>query len=193
MRKLVIFDLDGVLLESKYLTDLLEQEYGVPSDESFKVLLEKVLKPAKNEPTYPKWKDLLEKWKVKMTEEEFLRFWREGEEAKVNQEVLEILKDLKQKGIKVVLLTDNIPERMIWLKEKFPFFDLFDKTYCSFEIGHMKSDPRAVPLVLKDFGVSPEEVLHIDDSESVIEKSKALGLSVYHFGSVDELRKLLES
>ena len=193
MIKLAIFDLDGVLLNSKFLSDLIEQKYGIPSDEVFKALFENVLKPAEKGSTFKKLQPDLKKWKVDLPENEFLEFWRESERPEVNEEVVLLLKKLKKNGTKVVLLTDNVPERMDWLKKKFSFFDLFDKVYCSFELGCLKSNQKAMDKILSDFGVSPKEAFHVDDNKSIISRSKKLGLSAYHFGSAEGLRKLIET
>jgi len=101
MIKAVILDLNGILLQSKYLSERMEEKFGVPSDDFYSVLkevMEKARKPSVDD-SFKLWQPHLLKFGLSLSKEEFFNFWFSGEE--LVSEVLEFVKELRRKGIKV--------------------------------------------------------------------------------------------
>lgn len=97
--------------------------------------------------------------------------------AKPYPETIEVLLSLKEKGIKVGLIsnTDNFSVKQVLDKFKLP--ELFDDINLSFESGMLKSDPDFFMLSIKRLGVPKSEVLMVGDSlESDIQGAANAGI-----------------
>src|SRR3989344_5794695 len=137
MIKAVIFDLNGVFLESNLLSDRMEEKYGVPPPEFISVLKE--IMPKVREPKatsiYTLFTPYFKAWKLKITEEEFLNFWFGGET---------LVKELLEKGLKIFVLSNNFKERTKHYRKRFPeLFNTINKAYFSYETGFVKPSEKA--------------------------------------------------
>jgi len=123
MPKAIIFDLNGIFIQSPKLSDRFRDKFGVPVSEFLPVLkeiMDKVRRP-QDGPAYAcfaLWQPYLEKWGVKLNEKEFFNFWFSAEKA--NEEMLTLAKELKQQGIKLFILSNNFAERTKFYDKKFP-------------------------------------------------------------------------
>ena len=63
-----------------------------------------------------------------------------------------------------------------YLKKNFPVFGVFDKIYLSFQLGLIKPDKEIYNLVVRDLGVSPQEIFYTDDRPELVESAKSLGI-----------------
>jgi len=95
---------------------------------------------------------------------------------------------------KVALLSNAGPEMRSGVARRFPkFFDMFDVTVISAEVGMVKPDPRIYRLVLDQLGVEPQEAVFVDDFIENVEGARRLGLHAIHFkNSVQALIALQE-
>ena len=103
----------------------------------------------------------------------------------------EIVRELKERGVMLILLS-NI---YIWdsehFKNKFSFLKLFDKLYFSSDTGLAKPDPKAYEIVLKENNLAPEEVVYFDDSRSNVAAAQALGIESHLFANPQQVKKEL--
>jgi HAD superfamily hydrolase (TIGR01493 family) len=56
----------------------------------------------------------------------------------------------------------------------------FDHIFVSSEIGAVKPDPKAWEIVLRYYGMAPEDVLFVDDQQRNIDVADRLGLATLH-------------
>lgn len=63
-----------------------------------------------------------------------------------------------------------------YLKKNFPVFGAFDKVFLSFQLGLIKPDKEIYNSVIRDLGVSPEEIFYTDDRPELIQSAKSLGI-----------------
>jgi len=63
-----------------------------------------------------------------------------------------------------------------YLKENYPVFGAFDRIFLSFQMGLIKPDKEIYNLVIRDLGVSPQEIFYTDDRPELVESAKSLGL-----------------
>jgi len=82
----------------------------------------------------------------------------------VNEEVLSLVKTLKQYGIKVVLLSNSIPETED-IMNKYDLDYVFDGMVLSNQIGMMKPQRKIYNHTLSTYDLNPEETLMIDDTK----------------------------
>ncbi len=194
MIKAVIFDLNGVFIESEALSARVEKEYEIPVDKflpALKSTLEITRKP-NAEPFFKILKPLLQGYNFPSLEEEFFAFYFSGE--KVVSEMLNYVKELRQNGIKVFILSRNFKERTTYYRDNFPqVFENINKAYFSWETGNIKPDPKAYQQVLEENGLRPENCVYFDDSEENIKAAKSLGINARLFEGIEKTKEIISS
>jgi len=194
MKKAIIFDLNGVFIISPRLSDRFNIDFGVTVDDFMTVLQEIMNKVRLSNAVsiYSLWKPYLDRWQINFTEEEFLDYWFKVE--KENLELTDLAAKLKQKGYKLIILSNNFNERAKYYSENFKFLSsLFEAVYYSWQTGYIKPDIRAFELILKNHGLKPEDCLYFDDSEKNVDLATSIGIESYIFdaNSIEILRLLL--
>lgn len=194
MKKTIIFDLNGVFIISPRLSDRFEKDFGVKIEDFLPALsgiMDQVRKPnAVN--IYSLWKPYLKRWNISLTEAEFLDYWFNAE--KENKELVDLARKLKEKGYKLVIMSNNFCERAKYYAKNFKFLDeIFEKVYYSWQTGFVKPDIRAFQLIFSDLNLKPSECLYFDDSEKNVVMANSLGIEAYIYRqeSVEYLRTLL--
>jgi glucose-1-phosphatase len=191
--KALILDLNGVLITSPRLSDRFTSAYGVSFEEflpALKEVMEKVRMPGAPS-VYSSFEPYFKKWNVSITEQEFEDFWFHAETE--NKEMTGFARDLKRKGVRLFVLSNNLRERTIYYNARFPFLpELFEKTYYSWQTGFVKPDPRTYELILKENELRPEECVYFDDSKENVEVGRALGIESFVFTNVEEAKVLLD-
>jgi putative hydrolase of the HAD superfamily len=184
MKKAIIFDLNGVFIISPRLSERFESDFNVPSDEFMPVLqdiMDKVRRPGA-ENTYTLWKPYLDKWKINFFEKEFLNYWFSAE--KENMGLIDLARSLKEKGYKLIILSNNFRERADYYDKTFPFIrELFDGVYYSWQTGFVKPDVRAFENILENHNLKPIDCLYFDDSGKNIQLANSIGIESYIFDS----------
>jgi putative hydrolase of the HAD superfamily len=61
------------------------------------------------------------------------------------------------------------------------FFRCFDRIYNSYHLGKGKRDPSLFDDVAADLGLSPSQVLFIDDNRDNVARARAAGMHAIHF------------
>ena len=178
MLKAVIFDIDGVLLDSqqaniKFFQDLLEKaEYKRPSEkEALQVLhltMWDAIKALTKERSKPKLKVV----------------WEMGHHVKYPLELLKMPKDAKSvvkklgKDYKLAIVTSRIEKGVE------DFFQISNlrrqfRVVVSFEdYTNPKPHPEPLLVALKRLKMKPKEVVYIGDTESDIKSAKAAGIKI---------------
>lgn len=194
MIKNIVFDLGNVLITfrpDKYM-------------ESFnfeKSLGEKVFQ------SIFKSKYWLELDKGTITEEEAAElFCKAGEETKKEikrvmnswkdmlqpiPETIEILKELKQKGYKIYVLSNYHKSAFEKTSMENEFFKLLDGRVISYEINCIKPDREIYDKLLKNYNLEAGETLFIDDMEENILGAEKLGIQTILFKDAVRLREKL--
>ena len=193
MIKAIIFDLNGVFLESEYLSKRIEKRFGIPVDKFF-VVLKEVLNIARKpgcKDSFKLWEPRLKKLGLSISRDEFFTFWFSGE--KLNEELIDYIKELKEKNIKVFILSNNFKERTEYYRKNFSeIFDNIDKAYFSWETGLVKPDKRAYQKILNDNSIEVEDCIYFDDSEKNIEITKSLGIKSYLYEGIEKAKEIIE-
>ena len=180
MYKVILFDVDGVLIKSARFGDYYQKTTGVTSAEMQpfftgpfreckigKADIKKELKP---------W---LEKWKWVGSPDDFLQTWFEYEN-KSNVELLNLIKKIRKKGVQCYLATNQEKYRADYIWHAMNFFNYFDGMFCSSNLGVAKPDPEFYTIVLEklkqEYDVVPSGILYIDNDAEGIKVAKKLGI-----------------
>jgi putative hydrolase of the HAD superfamily len=113
--------------------------------------------------------------------------------GKVNRQMVDWLRRLRQGGIKTGLLSNMHTAMITHLRENFDWLDLFDFKTFSAEVGLIKPDAAIYEHTLRGLGARPEDTLFVDDREINVKAARDLGIRAVRFQSVEQLRTDLEA
>jgi 2-haloacid dehalogenase len=108
------------------------------------------------------------------------------------EESVEILRELKDRGVRCYALTNMETETYPLRLERYAFLQWFDGTVVSGFEGVTKPQREIFERLLERFGLTAESTLLIDDSPRNVEAACNLGIQAVEFRSPTELRQLLE-
>ena len=192
MKKAIIFDLNGVFIQSPKLSERFQSSFGV-SVADFLAALKDVMSKVRlagADDCYSYWKPYLDSWKVNISREDFYDFWFNAE--KPNQVMVDLAKELKSKGFKIFILSNNFRERAAFYERNFPFLkEIAEKIYYSWQTNYVKSDKRAYMTVLEENKLLPQDAIFFDDSEDNIKLATSLGITSHIFVGPEDVRSKL--
>lgn len=94
-----------------------------------------------------------------------------------NDRGLSTAKGLKERGIKVGVISNTNPIHASWLRHNVPEFDRFDAVILSSDVGLLKPDPAIFRLSLQRLGTPAEAALFIDDIPDFVAAAQRLGIA----------------
>ena len=112
--------------------------------------------------------------------ESYARFWRASAPG-VHWMVVQKIRDLKKRGLRLGLLTNNVKEFGDHWRTMFPLDELFDEVVDSSHVGMRKPDREIYELTCSRMNVKPTETVFIDDNADNIAAARAMGMEVVHF------------
>lgn len=193
MIRVIIFDADGVLIETEVFSKQFSRDYSIPLHEitpfftgifdtaiTGKADLKEIIKP------------YLKKWGWQKSPEAFLDYWFTSEHH-LNKELLMYIQHLREKKITCVVATNQEKYRATYMLEKMGFSDSFTKLYASCHLGSKKPDQLFFQKVfddLKDY--KKEGVLFWDDSEENVKAAKEFGIQAELYTSFGDFQKIMK-
>ena len=98
-----------------------------------------------------------------------------------NEEIIELMRELKASGLKMALLTNNVREWEPLWRSMLPVDEIFEEIVDSAFVGCRKPEPRIYELTLERIGMRAVDCLFIDDLHPNCEGAEALGMKAVHF------------
>jgi putative hydrolase of the HAD superfamily len=114
-----------------------------------------------------------------------------------NQPMIELMRELKQQGLRMALLTNNVREWEPLWRSMVPIDELFELVVDSAFVSCRKPEPRIYEIVLERLAVPADECLFVDDVEVNCEAARDLGMTAVHFRdneqAIGEIRTALRA
>ncbi|MHA1116389.1 MAG: HAD family hydrolase [Candidatus Heimdallarchaeum aukensis] len=187
---LIIFDLDGTLVQSNILystikselKDLLKSIIGEELYSEFVSIPRSILEiltfisKHDNSGFYSKkaW-EIVEKYEIKGYEH-----------ATIHDDVLPTLKILKEKGATIAILTNNSKKLTDFAMKQFNLNKYIDYVVTRDDVEKVKPDPEGIYKIMKKFNKDKEETLFIGDSWLDAESAFNAGVKFAYFGKANE-------
>jgi HAD superfamily hydrolase (TIGR01509 family) len=191
MIKAIIFDLNGIFIQSPKLSDRIAKDFGISPDiflPKLSEIMNKVRQPEAG-PSFNYWEPVLKEWNINLSEQEFWKYWFEVEVP--SERMISFVKELKNRGIRIFILSNNFKERAEYYGHYPWMHEIIDKAYFSWQTGFVKPDKKAWELILSENNLQPEECLYFDDQEKNIKASEETGVKAYMFTNEEELGKII--
>lgn len=194
MIKAMLLDLDGIVIRPrhKYFSEKFSEEYGIPLSEILPFFKEEYKKAARGEVSIRNvLPEYLNKWGWKKSLDEFLQYWFESERT-LDVNVLNVVKELRERGIKVYFASDNEKERANYVLETLGLKNDFDGAFFSFELGFTKSESEFFKKILKSLNLKAKDMEYWDDDLKNVEVANAVGVKGKLYKNFEEFEKEVE-
>jgi HAD superfamily hydrolase (TIGR01509 family) len=193
MLQAVIFDLNGIFVQAPKLGARLQEDFNV-DPEIFKPKLREIMQKVRTPGAgnaFQYWQPVLAEWNINLSEREFWEYWFGAE--KISDRMVLFAKELKQKGVKIFILSNNFRERADYYGH-YPWIgEVADKVYFSFTTGFVKPDTRAWELILSENGLSAEGCVYFDDKKKNLAASESVGIRAFLFTDEEDLEKKVKN
>jgi putative hydrolase of the HAD superfamily len=99
-----------------------------------------------------------------------------------NEELFAYYRSLRDRGVRLALLTNNVREWEPLWRPKLPIDDVFELVVDSAFVGMRKPEPRIYELTLERLGLPAEACVFVDDLQINVDAAQALGMRgvVFH-------------
>lgn len=133
-------------------------------------------------------------WQWHGSPDELLHMWFATEDVR-NQELIELIAQLKTQGVQCYLATEQEKYRAEYMRTVM-FDGLFDGYFVTAELGVTKSQPEFYELILARLRQGRPElqaanVIFYDDSQPKIDTAKSVGIDARLYTGVEQVRQLL--
>ena len=112
-----------------------------------------------------------------------------------NPPMIELMRELKGRGLRMALLTNNVREWEPLWRSMIPIDALFEVVVDSAFVGCRKPDPKIYQITLERIGLAGNDCLFVDDVEVNCDAARELGMTAVHFQvneqAIEEIRAAL--
>ena len=105
-----------------------------------------------------------------------------------NEPMLDLMRELRDRGLRMAILTNNVREWEELWRSKLPLDEIFELVVDSAWVGMRKPDHKIYLLTIDRLGedLVPAECLFVDDNELNVEAARELGMTAVHFHSNEQ-------
>ena len=184
MIKAIIFDMDGVIVDSEPMHIEAEKQ----------ILLKYGVKISPDElRTYTgttaefEFTDLIRKYSLNTTvdtlfrEKETILFGLLERQTKPTKGVVRLIKSLKRHGLKLAIASSGHRKLVQYFIRKLKIASHFDSVVCAEDITRSKPDPEIFLKAAGSLGLDPAECMVIEDSTLGVEAAKSAGMKCIAF------------
>ena len=179
MIKAVIFDMDGVIVNSEPAH--VEAEKQVLLKYGVKITAEE-LRDYTGTTAEFEFNDLIRKYKLNTTaetlfnEKEKILFKLLEEKTEPTKGVIDLIKNLKRQGLKLGIATSGHRKLAHYYLNKLGLESFFDTVVCAEDITRSKPDPEIFLRAAQRLGMKPFECIVIEDARLGVEAARKAGM-----------------
>jgi HAD superfamily hydrolase (TIGR01509 family) len=190
--KAVLFDMDGVIVNSERYWVEIEEEEILPSAVEGSA--------DTSETTGMNFREIYdyleERNEMTATKDEFVEQYEEaahdiyGEKVDLQTDFRDLLADLREDGRTVALVSSSPHDWIDRMLDRFDLREAFDRVISAEEIdGKSKPEPDVYEYAADEVGTTPEDCIAVEDSTNGVKSAKRAGMQVvgYRNQSDDEL------
>ena len=115
------------------------------------------------------------------------------EHLEPNQPMIDYMRELRGRGHKMAICTNNIREWEAHWRAMLPVDEIFDVVVDSAFVGSRKPEPQIYEITLERLGAAPEEAVFIDDVELNCDGARRLGITAIRFRSTEQAIEQIEA
>jgi len=181
MIKAIIFDMDGVLVDSEpFHIEIEKQQFlmnqlSITNEEHHRYM---------GVATNVMWEQIAERHSLNVSVEELteqnriesIRFFTEVKEIPVMPGLIELLEKLQQKKYPMAVASSSFPEIIELILERTGIRKYFQVVVSSQEAGKSKPEPDVFLLAARKLKVMPNDCLVVEDSKNGIKAAQAAGM-----------------
>lgn len=193
MAKVVLFDLDGLVIvgPNKRFSESFAEDYNIPHEKIGEFFLNDFRECSFGRADLKEKLALyLDKWNYTGTVEDIMEYWFKNA-SNTDKEVLAIIDNLREKGIKCYIATRQEKYRKEYLLNTVGLKNKFDGIFCTCDIGYDKWEQGYWDHVFKELNLKPEEIMFFCDGPKNIEHSKSLGVNAFYYDGIETLKNNL--
>jgi putative hydrolase of the HAD superfamily len=110
-----------------------------------------------------------------------------------NEPMIELMRDLRGRGLRMAMLTNNVREWEPLWRAKLPVDEIFEVVVDSAFVGMRKPEREIYELTLERLGdVRPEECVFVDDVDVNCAVAAELGMTAVHYQSPEQASEEIE-
>ena len=191
--KVIIFDIDGVLIHSKdingkYLwSKNIHVDLGITEDQISKIYSANwnlVLMGLIS--TQQHLEKVFTKLNITLSVDEFIKYWL-NHDFYINTEIIQIIKSIK--GPRCCIGTNQDSHRTAFLQEKLtPYFDVF---FSSYQIGAIKPELKFFKYIESNLNLQAKDIALIDDLLPNIQAATKLGWACHHYQGIEKFKNFI--
>jgi putative hydrolase of the HAD superfamily len=187
MLKILLFDVDGVIVGSESFSLSLERDYGITREMITPFFKEKFYACLIGRADLKEClKDYLHKWGWQQSVNAFLAYWFQCEHN-IDESLLDAVQGMRQQGIRCCLATNQEKYRTQYMLTRMGFAEKFDGVFSSAQLGYTKSDKSFFEKMLRSLpGIQPDEMLFWDDTQQNVDVARELGLNAEVYTDFDD-------
>ncbi len=184
----LVFDADGVVIESWGFARALQAEYGLSPDVTkeffagpFKQCLSGDADLIESVAPY------LDRWQWPDTVEAFIELWMESDN-RPSTEILNHIQELRRGGAKCYIASNQEKIRAEYIRVRMGFESMFERLFFSCELGCTKPERQFFEVISTEIGIEPHNIHFWDDSGSYVNAAKSAGWNAHVFESVESIQ-----
>jgi beta-phosphoglucomutase family hydrolase len=186
--KAVIFDMDGVLVDSEPLHVSVEtnffNELNIP-------LKKEMYSKFAGTTSLSMWKILAEEFKFEMSPEElatesnrrFINELNNSDKVELFEGVRDVLSNLSKKGIPIALASSSSKEIVDTILKRFSLIQYFTVIVTGSDVQHSKPHPEIFLIASQRLKISPSYCIVVEDSPNGVSAAQFAGMSCIGFAS----------